>query len=401
MKDLERLKRGTVDFVSPEGLAEKLNAGRPLRAKLGVDPTTPDLHVGHTVVLQKLRQFQDLGHTAVLIIGDFTTRVGDPSGRDSTRPSLSVEQIEANARTYKEQAFKILDPAKTEVVHNSDWLDSFMKGELLKTMQRYTVGQLLARDDFQKRMKANSPITLLEILYPLLQGYDSVAVKADVELGGTDQLFNLLMGRTMQKDAGQAPQIVMTLPLLVGLDGAKKMSKSYGNHIGISEPAREVFGKVMKISDEQMMDWYELLTGEDLETVKTRHPMEAKKNLAELLTRRFHGEDAGRAERLFFEETFSNKKAPENVESWGVDSGLMSSYLSVLIQRKAEMSRKEAGRLIAQGGVSLNGEKVSQDDFVFKLLPKRIEKGTVVSLKLGKHKFYNLTWEDAWECPEK
>lgn len=397
MDDLESITRGTVDLVSKEELAQKLSSGRPLRVKLGVDPTSPDLHIGHTVALGKLRTFQDLGHTVVLIIGDFTTRVGDPSGRDSTRPTLTREEIEENAKTYKDQAFKVLDKDKTEVVSNSEWLDPFVSRPegLLKTMARHTVQQLLAREDFQTRMKANSPITLLEILYPILQGYDSVAVKADVELGGTDQLFNLLMGRTMQKDAGQAPQVVLTLPLLVGLDGKKKMSKSYGNHIGISEGAREIFGKVMKISDEQMSDWYELLTSENLKDIKKKHPMEAKKALAELLTARFQGEAAGKAERIFFEETFSKKKLPEDIALIVVEEDkqmvLISKFLADI---DAAKSRKEAARLIRQGAVKLDAKKV-REDLTLKETAKKLrgDGSEPLILQVGKHKFFKLIFK--------
>lgn len=393
MQELETLKRGLVDLVSGEELAKKLAAGRKLRVKLGVDPTTPDLHVGHTVVLQKLRAFQDLGHTAVLIIGDFTTRVGDPSGRDSTRPRLTVEQIAANAKTYEEQAYKVLDPDQTEIVRNSDWLEPFIREGLLPAMQRHTVQQLLAREDFQNRLQANNPITLLEILYPLLQGQDSVAVKADVELGGTDQIFNLLMGRTMQKNAGQEPQVVMTLPLLVGLDGSRKMSKSYGNHIGIGEPAREIFGKVMKISDEQMRGWYELLTAEDLEAVGRKHPMEAKKELAQLLTARFHGAEAGRAEREFFAATFSKRQAPADVRQLALaepDKAL--TWSAYLLKIGAAKSRKEAVRLLQQGAVRVDDVKIVSDAPLAEHLGAR-KSGTTAALKVGKHKFFQFRFE--------
>lgn len=379
---IERLKRGTVDLVSPEELGRKLALGRPLRVKLGVDPTSPDLHLGHTVVLQKLRAFQDLGHTAVLIIGDFTARVGDPSGRDSTRPVLGEEQISANARTYQDQAFKVLLRERAEVRFNSEWLDPFVKGgELLRTLSRHTVGQLLEREDFQARLKAGSPITLLETLYPLLQGYDSVAVNADVELGGTDQLFNLLKGRQMQKDAGQEPQVVLTVPLLVGLDGQKKMSKSYGNHIALNDPPRELFGKAMRVSDELMRSYYELLTGEDPAAVKALHPMEAKKRLAALLTARYHGEDAARAEREFFERTFSKRETPADVPVVELKDGCEGSWSQILVRISAVKSRKEAQRLIGQGAFSVDGEKVLED---------AVPPAGLYDLKVGKHKFYRL-----------
>ena len=380
---LKALRRGTVELVSEEDLAKKLSSGRRLRVKLGVDPTSADLHLGHSVVLQKLRQFQDLGHTAVLIIGDFTATVGDPSGRDSTRPVLTEAEIAANAKTYQDQAFKILDEAKTEVRRNSEWLKPFIERDLLATLRRHTVQQILAREDFKARMKDNSPLSLLETLYPILQGQDSVAIKADVELGGNDQLFNLLMGRKMQQDAGQAPQVALTVPLLVGLDGAKKMSKSYGNHIGLTELAREMFGKVMKLSDELMLQYFELLTGEDLAAVRSAHPMESKKRLASLLTARFHGEAAGREEREFFEHTFSKKEIPQDIRVVKVPSGLSLSEL--IVQHADVKSRNEARRLITQGGVKIDGKKADKDAPV-------TAPGSFV-LQVGKHQFIrvNLT----------
>lgn len=384
------LTRGAVDLVSVEELGRKLASGRPLRVKLGVDPTTPELHLGHTVVLQKLRAFQDLGHTAVLIIGDFTARVGDPSGRDATRPSLTPERIAENARSYKEQAFKVLLAERTELRWNSEWLTPFVENELLPTLQRYTVGQLLAREDFQKRMAAQTPISALEILYPLLQGQDSVAVRADIELGGTDQLFNLLMGRTMQKDAGQEPQVVLTVPLLVGLDGTKKMSKSYGNHVGIAEPAREIFGKIMKLSDAAMWTYYELLTAEELAAVRALHPMEAKKRLAEALAARFHGAQAAAGERRFFEETFSKRAAPEDVAELAVgDAERRLSWSAFLVKIGAAASRKEAQRLLAQGAVRADDAKLA-DAPLGESLGAR---AGVVHLKVGKHRFFKLKLE--------
>ncbi|MFH1724116.1 MAG: tyrosine--tRNA ligase [Elusimicrobiota bacterium] len=392
MDAIERLKRGCVELISEVDLRQKLASGRPLRVKLGVDPTTPDLHLGHTVVLHKLRAFQDLGHTAVLIIGDFTARIGDPSGRDATRPTVTQETVDANARTYQEQAFKVLDPDKTEVLRNSDWLDPFMKTDRLpKTLQRYTVQQLLAREDFQNRIKSENPITLLELLYPLLQGYDSIAVKADVELGGNDQLFNLLMGRQMQKDEGQPPQVVLTMPLLVGLDGAKKMSKTYGNAIALNDPPRDMFGQVMKISDEAMRTYYELLTLEDMEAVRSGHPMGAKKRLAEIITARFHGEEAAEAERTFFDETFSNRKAPEDVAEHPVLAEDRGRPWSVyLVKIGAVKSRKEAQRLLAQGAVHADEDRVAGDAPMEDFFAKKGPAAKVISLKVGKHRFFKL-----------
>ncbi len=383
MKALETLRRGCVELVSAAELERKLSLGRPLRVKLGVDPTSPDLHLGHTVVLNRLRAFQELGHTAVLIIGDFTARIGDPSGRDATRPTLSESEIQANARTYQEQAFKVLLKERTELRFNSEWLEPFMRKGLLETLKRVTVGQLLQREDFAARQKAQSPITLLEILYPVFQGYDSVAVKADVELGGNDQVFNLLMGREMLKDAGLQPQVAMTVPLLVGLDGVKKMSKSYGNAIALNDPPREMFGKLMKISDEQMLAYYELLTQHDLAGIRSRHPMEAKKALAQEITGRFHGDAAARQEREFFEKTFSQKEIPENIEIKTVESSI-ASWSQLLAGIGAVPSRKQAQRLISQGALKVDGAVETVDG------RPAIAGKPELTVQLGKHRFYKI-----------
>ena len=374
------LKRGSVSLVSEEDLLKKLKSGRKLRIKLGVDPTSADLHLGHSVVLTKLRQFQDLGHQAVLIIGDFTSLVGDPSGRDSTRPTLTPEAIAENAKTYQAQAFKVLDKDKTELRFNSEWLKPFLSEKLLSTLQRVTVQQILAREDFKNRLKENSPLTMLETLYPLLQGYDSVAVKADVELGGNDQLTNLLMGRKLQADEGQEAQVALTMPLLVGLDGVKKMSKSYGNYIGFNDAPNDLFGKVMKLSDELMLSYYELLTDEDLAAVKAMHPMEAKKSLAQKMTARFHGAEAGAAARKFFEDTFSKKELPTDIRGVTMPPGLM---LSDLIARCGGVkSRNEARRLITQGGVRIDGQKASADG--------PVNEPRSFTLQIGKHQFVKV-----------
>jgi tyrosyl-tRNA synthetase len=378
---LALLRRGTVSLVSEDELAKKLSSGRVLRVKLGVDPTSADLHLGHSVVLNKLRQFQDLGHTAVLIIGDFTAMVGDPSGRDSTRPTLTADEVAANAQTYQDQAFKILDKAKTEVVRNSTWLTPFMREHLLDTLKRHTVQQITAREDFKKRLADNSPITLLEVMYPLLQGYDSVAVKADVELGGNDQLTNLLMGRKMQQDAGQEAQVALTVPLLVGLDGEKKMSKSYKNHIALNDEPNDVFGKTMRVSDELMLQYYELLTSESLEAVKAQHPMAAKKALARLLTARFHGEPAGDAALKFFNETFSEKKAVVISDADAVRQPSGTPLAKIIVGVGGAKSLGEARRLMQQGGVSVDEKKVTVDTAE---LPKGF------TLKVGKHQFFKV-----------
>jgi len=374
------LKRGCVSLVSEAELAKKLSSGRVLRVKLGVDPTSADLHLGHSVVLTRLRRFQDLGHTAVLIIGDFTAQVGDPSGRDSTRPTLTAADVQANAKTYQEQAFKILDKSKTELRFNSEWLTPFMRDHLLDTLKRHTVQQLLAREDFKKRVAENSPLTLLEMLYPLLQGYDSVAVKADIELGGNDQLTNLLMGRRMQGDAGQEAQVAMTEQLLVGLDGVKKMSKSYGNAIGVNDAPNEMFGKAMRISDELMIQYYELLTDADLAAVKAEHPMKAKKELARTLVARFHGAAAGAEALAYFESTFSKKELPTDIAVVRVPANKTLSEIIVLAG--GSKSRSEARRLIVQGGVQIDGVKRTDD--------APIEAPPFFTLKMGKHQFAKI-----------
>ena len=357
--DIDLLTRGCVDLISRAELEKKLNSGKKLRIKLGADPTSADLHLGHSVVLTKLRAFQDMGHTAVLVIGDFTAAVGDPSGRDSTRPMLSPEQIKQNAKTYTDQAFKVLDPSKTEIHFNSEWLNPFFTTkEILGTLSKVTLSQVLERDDFKKRMKAGNPISVLEVMYSLFQGQDSVALKADVELGGTDQIFNLLVGRQLQKNNGQEPQVVMTVPLLVGTDGVKKMSKSYGNYIGINDAPKDIFGKVMSISDELMMQYYELLTSEDLAAVKAMHPMVAKKNLAKILTSRFHGAEAGQKELENFEQVFSKKELPTDLPTIKAEG---QTYVSVLLAAGFAKSKNEARRLIMQGGVKLNGEKILEE----------------------------------------
>lgn len=385
-KNISRLTRGTVDLVNAEELRKKLSLGRPLRVKLGVDPTSPDLHLGHTVVLNKLRAFQDLGHTGVLIIGDFTARVGDPSGKDATRPVLDPDAIRKHAETYTKQAFHVLDPGKTEVRFNSEWLMPFVGSrgaevsEMLSALSRLTVSRLIEREDFKNRMQAGNPITMLEFLYPVFQGYDSVAVKSDVELGGTDQIFNLLMGRDMQRDYGLEPQVVMTLPLLVGTDGTRKMSKSYGNHIALMDSPADIFGKVMSVSDGLMMNYYELLTNEDMSSVKAMRPMEAKKKLAGLLVSRFHGADGSESAKAHFENVFSRKELPADMPVFSVSADARLSY--VVFSSGLAPSMNEARRLIKQEAVRLDGEKVSEDR------PILIQKETV--LQVGRRLFRRL-----------
>jgi tyrosyl-tRNA synthetase len=350
------LTRNAVDVLPDGMLAEQLGAGRPLRVKLGIDPTTADIHLGHTVVLNKLREFQDEGHQVVLIIGDFTARVGDPSGRSAQRPLPSAEEIEANAATYQEQAFKLLDRERTEVRFNSEWLR--MEPEaLLGLLAQTTVARLLERDDFQKRLAASSPIAALELLYPLLQGYDSVAVEADVELGGTDQKFNLLFGRDIQGAYGQKPQSIMTMPILVGTDGTQKMSKSLGNYVGVTEAPEEMFGKLMRIPDEAMAEYYRLLLGAQL---PEGPPNEAKRELGRRIVARFHDDEAARGAEEHFDRLFVRHEVPEDVEEINLDAFVAGRNATVhlpLVMAKAfEISSSEARRLIQQGGVKLDGE---------------------------------------------
>jgi len=356
---LARLTAGAVDAL-PEGrLAEQVTKGRPLRVKFGVDPTSPDIHLGHCVVLTKLRAFQDAGYTVVLIIGDYTARVGDPSGRDATRPVLSDEQIEANAHTYQEQAFTVLDRERTELRRNSEWL-RMESDELLGLVRRFTVARLLERDDFTRRMAEAQAISALELLYPVLQGYDSVAVEADVELGGTDQTFNLLFGRDVQEAYGQAPQSILTMPILPGTDGVKKMSKSYDNYVGVTDPPEEMFGKLMSIPDAVMGQYYLLLLSEPLDA--DRHPGDAKRELARRLVARFHGEGAGDAAEARFDQVHVRRELPEEIPVARVSgSDGEPVHLPALIAAEFELSTSEARRLIQQGGVRLDGEVVGAD----------------------------------------
>jgi len=379
------LARNAVD-VLPEGrLSEQLAGGRPLRVKLGIDPTTADIHLGHTVVLEKLREFQDAGHLVVLIIGDFTARIGDPSGRSSTRPLPEPEEIEANAATYQEQAFKVLDRDRTEVRFNSEWLR--MEPEaLLGLLAQTTVARLLERDDFEKRMAENRPIAALELLYPLLQGYDSVAVEADVELGGTDQKFNLLFGRDIQTAYGQPPQTILTMPILVGTDGVQKMSKSLGNYVGVTDAPEQMFGRLMSIPDGAMGDYYRLLLGEDRPAAA---PNEAKRALARALVDRFHGEGAGAAAEEHFNRVFVERAAPEEMPDVALGDYLSDGdgtvHLPRLIAGAFGLSSSEGRRLIQQGGVKLDGEPVPEDalDLGAGSLEGRV-------LQVGKRRFCRL-----------
>ncbi|MEJ5172183.1 MAG: tyrosine--tRNA ligase [Hydrogenothermaceae bacterium] len=397
-KQLEIIKKGVLDIIDEKDLLEKLKEGRPLIVKAGFDPTAPDLHLGHTVLLQKLRTFQQLGHTVYFIIGDFTAMIGDPSGRDKTRPPLTKEQVIENAKTYKEQVFKVLDPEKTVVVFNSEWLGSMTAEDLIKLTAKYTVARMLERDDFKKRFKENIPISIHEFMYPLLQAYDSVAIKADVELGGSDQRFNLLIGRDIQREYGiEKPQVAILLPLLVGTDGVKKMSKSYGNYIGITEPPEDMFGKVMSISDELMWNYWELLTDltlQEIEKLKKDveegkvHPMEVKKQLAMYIVERFHGKEAAVVAREHFEKVFSKREIPDDIPhisigSLNLPSGKVELFELIHLLNLAP-TKSEAKRLIKQGGVKVNGEKV--EDFQREIT---LDKDYII--QVGKRKFIKLT----------
>ena len=367
-EQLARVERGTSSIIPREELLAKLSEGRPLRVKLGVDPTAPDIHLGHTVALTKLRQFQDLGHQAVLIIGDFTAMVGDPSGRSATRPQLTRDLVEAAAATYQEQVFKILDRERTEVRWNGEWLAAMRFEDVIRLGAHSTVARMLERDDFATRYREGAPIGIHEFLYPLMQAHDSVEIRADVELGGTDQTFNILLGRQLQKDAGQPQQVAMILPLLIGTDGSAKMSKSLGNYIGVAEPPAEIFGKVMSISDALMARYYELLTDVDQAEVKRRigvDPMRAKKSLAGMLVERFHGGAAAAAAQRGFEERFQERHldvaaldevevAPTNGRIW---------LPGLLHQANLVKSNSEARRLLKQRAVRIDGATVESEDY--------------------------------------
>ena len=370
-EQLTYLKKGTVDLIREEDLRVKLEraakTGKPLRVKLGLDPTAPDIHLGHTVVIRKLKAFQDLGHIVIFLIGDFTGMIGDPSGKNVTRPPLSREEINANAETYQQQMFKLLDPEKTELRFNGEWMDKFTAADFVKLTAKTTVRQILERDDFEKRMREEKPISLHELLYPLVQGYDSVALNADVELGGTDQKFNLLMGRNLQREFDQEPQVIMTTPLLEGLDGVNKMSKSLNNYIGIEEPPGEMFGKVMSISDELMWRYYELLTDvpvDEINAVRFRcesgaeNPRDAKVDLAKRIIKDFHSKGEADAAADEFERRFVRKEVPDEIEEKQIDAG---SYklAELIVSTGLAASKGEARRLIEQGGVKVNGEKAS------------------------------------------
>ena len=372
-KHLEIIKRGAVDILPEEELVAKLKKSRPLRVKAGFDPTAPDLHLGHTVLIQKMKQFQDLGHEVIFLIGDFTGMIGDPTGKSETRKHLTREEVAKNAETYKEQIFKILDPSKTIVEFNHRWMEKMDAVAMIELTAKYTVARMLEREDFKQRYQKQQSISIHEFLYPLIQGYDSVVLKADVELGGTDQRFNLLMGRELQREYGQEAQVVLTMPLLEGLDGVQKMSKSLGNYIGINEPAEDIFGKIMSISDELMWRYYELLSDKDLQQIQTLraqvesgvvHPMEVKKSLGAELAARFHGLAAAKSAREYFETKFQKKTAPSDIRKQ-FSAAKPIWICRLMVDLAFAKSTTEARRLIAQGAVRVDGQSISDVNFEF------------------------------------
>src|SRR5262245_21929010 len=388
-QSIQTIRRGCDELIVEAELVKKLTSGRKLRVKLGLDPTAPDLHLGHTVVINKLRDFQNLGHQVQFLIGDFTGMIGDPTGKNQTRPPLSREEILANASTYKEQAFRILDPEKTQILFNSEWSDKLGAEGIIRLAAKYTVSQLLERDDFSKRFHAEKPIAVHELLYPLMQGYDSVAMKADVELGGTDQKFNLLVGRELQRIDGQEPQVILTTPLLEGLDGKEKMSKSLGNYVGIAEPPEDMFGKLMSISDELMWRYLELLSFENIQTIRSwkeavaagRNPKEIKVLLAKELVARFHSAAAANKAEQAFESRFRRGELPEQIEEKTVGE---THILKALKEAGLVPSANEGARMIEQGGVRIDGEKISDRNL-------QLSRRQTYVIQVGKRKVARVT----------
>jgi tyrosyl-tRNA synthetase len=385
---IEIIRQGTVQVVDEKELEQKLMLAqkekRSLRVKYGADPSAPDIHLGHTVPIRKLRQFQDLGHEVIFIIGDFTAMIGDPTGRSETRKPLSLEAIEKNAETYKQQIFKILDPQKTKVVYNSHWLGKLNLRDIVGLTAKYTVAQLLERDDFLKRYKAGHPISLVEFLYPLMQGYDSVELKADIELGGTDQTFNLLVSREIQRAYGQEPEVVITMPILEGTDGVNKMSKSLGNYIGVSEAPKEMFGKIMSISDNLMWKYYELLlqcNKNQLDEYKKLHPMDMKKQLARSIVKQYWNEGDAENAQKEFENVFSKRQNPDEIPDVSVSGSI--GIIELVRKTGAVTSNGEAKRIVQQGGVEIDGNKITDMSLNFE--PKN---GSVI--KIGKRNFYKI-----------
>lgn len=396
-EQMDLIKRGASEIIPEEELIKKLEIslkeGKPLNIKLGCDPTRPDLHIGHSVVLRKLAQFQSLGHQAILIIGDFTGMIGDPTGRNTTRPPLSLEESRANGQSYFEQASKILDREKTKIVYNSEWLGKMSFEDVIKLASKYTVARMLERDDFTKRYKAGEPISLHELMYPLAQAMDSVAIKSDVELGGTDQKFNLLVGRDIQREFGMEPQIVLTMPLIAGTDGVEKMSKSYGNYIGINENPQEIYGKTLSVPDSLIYQYFELaadVSNEELKEVKdylansSNNPREMKRKLARTLVAMYHSNDAAVEAESEFDKIFIKKEIPDNIEVFRFESDINDiGILDLLINVQFAPSRQEARRLVLQGGVSIDGEKIDDITATVQLDKEKI-------LKVGKRKFVKL-----------
>lgn len=393
-EQLERIKFGAAEFINDEEMLKKLKMGRPLNIKFGADPTRPDIHIGHTVVINKLRTFQELGHKIYFLIGDFTATIGDPSGKNSTRPMLTRDEIEENGKTYAKQIFKILDPDKTEIVYNSSWISKMTPADFIRMSAQYTVARMLERDDFTKRYKAGVPIAIHEFLYPLTQGYDSVALKSDVELGGTDQKFNLLVGRDLQAAYGQEAQCVLTMPILEGIDGVHKMSKSLDNYISVVDTPKDMFGKTMRISDELMYRWYQLLTdisASGLSQLKTdvsekrKHPRDVKVDLAKFLIKRFHSESAAQAAEEEFNRIFVEKGLPDEVPDFTVDAEAQLGLSALMVKAGLVGSNGEGSRLIQGGGVQIDGEKVSDPKFKIDL-----KSGHSFILRAGKKKFVKI-----------
>jgi len=396
-RQMEVIRRGAVDLVNEEELRSKLERSikenRPMRVKLGLDPTAPDLHLGHTVVLQKLKQFQELGHIAIFLIGDFTGMIGDPTGRIETRPALTKEELLINAETYKKQVFKILDPKSTEVRFNSQWFEAMNAADMIRLCAQYTMARMMEREDFRNRYQNNLPISIHEFLYPLVQGYDSVALEADVELGGHDQIFNLFVGRVIQRAYGQESQVLVTVPLLEGTDGVNKMSKSYGNYVGIDEPPDVMFGKLMSISDELMLKYYELLSDVSIEQLNllkegiqkgTAHPRDAKVNFAKEMITRFHSKEAADAAHGNFDKMFRNKEVPQDIEVVSMRKADAGTWLPKLLATVGMVtSTSEGKRMIQQGGVHINGSKVTSEEMSFDGISELI-------IKVGKRRFKKI-----------
>lgn len=395
-EQMDLIRRGAVEIIPEDELVKKIEnsikSGKALNIKLGCDPSRPDLHLGHAVVLRKLAQFQKLGHQAILIIGDFTGMIGDPSGRNSTRPALTLEQTRINGETYLQQASKILDRDKTKIVYNSDWLSKMSFEDVIKLASKYTVARMLERDDFTKRYKSGEPISMHEILYPLAQAMDSVAIKSDVELGGTDQKFNLLVGRDIQREFGLEPQVILTMPLLVGTDGVEKMSKSYDNYIGISDTPQQIYGRTLSIPDNLIYNYFELATDvskEKLEEVKayladpTKNPRNIKRELARTIVALYHNENAAREAEEEFDKIFIKKEIPDDIDEFFIDNINEINILDLLVLINFASSKGEAKRLVQQGGVSIDGEKIIDTQFIVKF-------NSDLTLKVGKRKFIKL-----------